>query len=134
MVIFDYNIQPIPMKKILLLSTLLLAAFVTIQAQDSTLTQLTGKFKFAEGSPVQEVVVSADNGTLIAASAMGSVVLQKTGVDQYFIADYQAPVIFKRDSNKKVIGLSISVSGMVLEAVKVEAASFVDEKMLYFTR
>jgi hypothetical protein len=33
-----------------------------------------------------------------------------------------------------VIGLSISVSGMVLEAVKVEAVSFVDEKIHYLTR
>jgi len=122
------------MKKILLLSTLLLGVFISIQAQDTTLTQFTGKFKFAEGSPVQEVVISADNGTLVAATAMGSFVLQKTGEDQYFIADYQAPVIFKRDSNKKVIGLSISVSGMVLEAVKVEAVSFVDEKIYYLTR
>ena len=122
------------MKKILLLSTLLLGVFITIQAQDTTLTQFTGKFKFSEGSPVQEVVISADNGTLVAASAMGSVVLQKTGEDQYYIADYQAPVIFKRDSNRKVIGLSISVSGMVLEAVKVEAASFVDQKIYYLTR
>jgi hypothetical protein len=122
------------MKKILLLSTLLLGVFISIQAQDTTLTQFTGKYKFAEGSPVQEVVINVDNGTLVAASAMGSFVLQKTGEDQYYIADYQAPVIFKRDSNKKVIGLSISVSGMVLEAVKVEAVSFVDEKMLYFTR
>jgi hypothetical protein len=122
------------MKKILLLSTLLLGVFITIQAQDSTLTQLTGKFKFAEGSPVQEVVITVDNGALVAVSAMGSFVLQKTGEDQYFIADFQAPVVYKRDSNRKVIGLTISVSGMVLEAVKVEATSFVDEKMLYFTR
>ncbi len=122
------------MKKILLLSTLLLGVFISIQAQDTTITQFTGKFKFAEGSPVQEVVINADNGTLVAASAMGSFVLQKTGEDQYFIAEYQAPVIFRRDSNKKVIGLSISVTGMVLEAVKVEAASFVDEKIYYLTR
>ena len=122
------------MKKILLLSTLLLGVFITIQAQDSTLTQFTGKFKFAEGSPVQEVVISADNGTLIAASALGSFVLQKTGEDQFFIAEFQAPVVYKRDSNKKVVGLAINANGMVLEAVKVEATSFVDEKMLYFTR
>ncbi len=98
------------MKKILLLSTLLLGVFISIQAQDSTLTQLTGKFKFGEGSP------------------------QKTGEDQYLIPDFQAALIYKRDSNKKVVGLTISVSGMVLEAVKVEAASFVDEKMYYLTR
>ena len=122
------------MKKILLLSTLLLGVFISIQAQDTTLTQFTGKYKFAEGSPVQEVVINVDNGTLVAASAMGSFVLQKTGEDQYYIADYQAPVIFKRDSNKKVIGLSISVSSMVLEAIKVETVSFVDEKMYYLTR
>jgi hypothetical protein len=122
------------MKKILLLSSLLLGVFISIQAQDSTLTQLTGKFKFAEGSPVQEVLITVDNGALVAGSAMGSFVLQKTGEDQYFIAEYQAPVVYKRDSNRKVIGLTISVSGMVLEAVKVEAASFIDEKMLYFTR
>jgi hypothetical protein len=122
------------MKKILLLSTLLLGVFISIQAQDSTLTQFTGKFKFAEGSPVQEVVISADNGALVAGSARGSFVLQKTGEDQFFIAEFQAPVVYKRDSNKKVVGLTINVSGMVLEAVKVEAASFVDEKMYYFTR
>ena len=122
------------MKKILLLSTLLLGVFISIQAQDSTLTQLTGKFKFGEGSPVQEAVITLDNGALVAGSVMGSYILQKTGEDQYFIADLQAPVVFKRDSNRKVIGLSISVSGMVLEAVKVEAASFVDEKMRYYIR
>jgi hypothetical protein len=122
------------MKKILLLSTLLLGVFISIQAQDTTLTQFTGKFKFAEGSPVQEVVINADNGALVISSEMGSSVLQKTGEDQYFIAEFQAALIYKRDNNRKVIGLSINVSGMVLEAVKVEAASFVDEKMLYFTR
>lgn len=122
------------MKKILLLSTFLLGVFISIQAQDSTLTQFTGKFKFAEGSPVQEVVISADNGALVAASAMGSFVLQKTGEDQFFIAEFQAPVVFKRDSNKKIVGLAINANGMVLEAVKVEAASFVDEKMYYLTR
>ena len=122
------------MKKILLLSTFLLGVFISIQAQDSTLTQFTGKFKFAEGSPVQEVVINADNGALVAVSAMGSFVLQKTGEDQFFIAEFQAPVVYKRDSNKKVVGLAINANGMVLEAVKVEAASFVDEKMIYFTR
>ncbi len=122
------------MKKILLLSTLLLGVFISIQAQDTTLTQFTGKYKFAEGSPVQEVVINVDKGTLVAASAMGSFVLQKTREPQYYIADNQSPVIFKRDSNKKVIGLSISVSSMVLEALKVETVSFVDEKMYYLTR
>ena len=122
------------MKKILLLSTLLLGVFMSIQAQDSTLTQLTGKFKFAEGSPVQEVVITLDNGALLIGSAMGSSVLQKTGEDQYLIPDFQAALIYKRDNNRKVVGLAINVSGMVLEAVKVEAASFVDAKMLYYTR
>jgi hypothetical protein len=65
---------------------------------------------------------------------MGSSVLQKTGEDQYLIPDFQAALIYKRDSNKKVVGLTINVSGMVLEAVKVEAASFVDQKMYYLTR
>lgn len=122
------------MKKILLLSTLLLGVFISIQAQDSTLTQLTGKFKFGEGSPVQEVVITVDNGALLIGSAMGSSVLQKTGEDEYLIPDFQAALIYKRDSNKRVVGLTINVSGMVLEAVKVEATSFVDEKIYYFTR
>ena len=65
---------------------------------------------------------------------MGSFVLEKTGEDQYFIAQIQGAVVYKRDSNKKVVGLAINVSGMVLEAVKVEAASFVDEKIYYLTR
>ncbi len=49
------------MKKMLLMGIVFLGIFVTVQAQDSPLKEYLGKYTFAEGSPVTEVNVTAED-------------------------------------------------------------------------
>ena len=46
------------MKKMLLMGIVFLGIFATVQAQDSPLKEYLGKYTFAEGSPVTEVVLT----------------------------------------------------------------------------
>jgi len=107
------------MKKLLLMGVVLLGVFISVQAQDSPLKEYLGKYTFAEGSPVAEVTLTAEDANLIINSAMGSVPLEKKGVDTFYLAAYDALVVFKRDANKAVESLSINVQGMDLIGKKV---------------
>lgn len=102
------------MKKVLFMGLVLLGVFMSVQAQDSPLKDYIGKYTFAEGSPVAEVTLTVEDANLIINSAMGSVPLEKKGVDTFYLAAYDALVIFKRDANKAVESLSINVQGMDL--------------------
>jgi hypothetical protein len=102
------------MKKMLLMGIVFLGIFVTVQAQDSPLKEYLGKYTFAEGSPVTEVNITAEDTVLIINSAMGSTGLEKKGVDTFYLAAYDALVIFKRDGNSVVEGVGINVQGMEL--------------------
>ena len=107
------------MKKVLLMGVVLLGVFISVQAQDSPLKYYLGKYTFAEGSPVAEVTLTAEDANLIINSAMGAVPLEKKGVDTFYLAAYDALVIFKRDANKAIESLSINVQGMDLIGKKV---------------
>ncbi|MEI7959836.1 MAG: DUF3471 domain-containing protein [Chitinophagaceae bacterium] len=111
------------MKKVLLMGVVLLGVFMSVQAQDSPLKDYLGKYTFAEGSPVAEVTLTAEDANLIINSAMGAVPLEKKGVDTFYLAAYDALVIFKRDANKTVESLSINVQGMDLIGKKVASAA-----------
>ena len=102
------------MKKILLMGIVCLGIFVTVQAQDSPLKEYLGKYTFAEGSPVTEVVLTIQDSVLVSTSSVGSFPLEKKGVDTFYLAAYDALVIFKRDGNNVVTGVGINVQGMEL--------------------
>lgn len=87
---------------------------------DSTLQQYVGKYKFPDGSVVAEVTVALDNGALTMSSSAGVSPLEKQGEDLYTITQFQGTAKFNRDTNKKVIGVSINAMGYVLEGVKSE--------------
>jgi hypothetical protein len=93
------------MKKMLLMGIVFLGIFVSVQAQDSPLKEYLGKYTFAEGSPVTEVTLTANDSTLVINSAMGSTALEKKGVDNV------------------VTGVGINVQGMELIGTKAEASS-----------
>jgi len=99
-----------------------LAAFIlfttAIQAQDSTAAQLAGKYKFPDGSVIAEVTVVYENGSLMMNASVGSSVLEKEAEDVYNIVAFQGKAVFKRDANKKVIGVSINAMGYQLEGTK----------------
>jgi hypothetical protein len=111
------------MKKILLMGIVFLGIFVTVQAQDSPLKEYIGKYTFAEGSPVTEVVLAIQDSILVSTSSVGSFPLDKKGVDTFYLAAYDALVIFKRDGNNVVTGVGINVQGMELIGTKAAASS-----------
>jgi hypothetical protein len=111
------------MKKILLMGIVFLGIFVTVQAQDSPLKEYLGKYTFAEGSPVTEVVLTVQDSVLVSTSSVGAFPLDKKGVDTFYLAAYDALVIFKRDGNNVVTGVGINVQGMELIGTKAAASS-----------
>jgi len=100
-----------------------LGIFVTVQAQDSPLKEYLGKYTFAEGSPVTEVVLTVQDSVLVSTSSVGAFPLEKKGVDTFYLAAYDALVIFKRDGNNVVTGVGINVQGMELIGTKAAASS-----------
>jgi hypothetical protein len=109
------------MKKMLLMGIVFLGIFISVQAQDSPLKEYLGKYTFAEGSPVTEVVLTVEDSVLVSTSSVGAFPLEKKGVDTFYLAAYDALVIFKRDGNNVVTGVGITMQGMELIGTKAEA-------------
>ena len=111
------------MKKLILLFFVVLGFMTTVNAQTSPFKDYLGKYVFAAGSPLAEAMVEADDTTLKVSSAMGSFTLEKKGTDTFYLAQYDALVIFKRKSTNEVESVSIAVQGMELVGTKQGAAS-----------
>lgn len=112
------------MKKLIMLCILLSAVvFVQAQAKDSTLNDFVGKYKFPDGSIVTEVVVSMEGEALTMSSSVGTSPLVKAGEDLFAITAFEGTAQFKRDANKKVIGVNINAGGYVLEGTKSEGVA-----------
>jgi hypothetical protein len=99
--------------------------FITIlafagKASDS-LEVYVGKYTFPAGTVVSEIDVVLENGQLKANSSQGNSTLVKTDVeDSFTIPEFSGTAVFKRDENKKIIGVRIEVMSMVLEGKKEE--------------
>ena len=119
------------MKKILLMAVILVGVFATANAQTSNLKDYLGKYIFPEGSPVTEVTLTIEDTVLTINSAMGATALEKKGVDTFYLAAYDAPIIFKRGANNSVETLTIIVQGMELTATKVAASFAIKEEDFY---
>ena len=104
-----------------------LGFMTAVNAQSSPLKDYLGKYVFAAGSPIAEAMVEVEDTTLKVSSPMGSFSLEKKGTDTFYLAAYDAFVIFKRAANKNVESVSISVQGMELVGTK-EGASSVGTK------
>jgi hypothetical protein len=113
------------MKK-LFLAFLMLAFIVTVHAQDSTLQEYTGKYKFPDGSVVTEIDVTLENGILTSNSTAGTSTLEKLGTDSFSVVSFQGVAVFKRDDNKKITKVVIDAMGYHLEGTKdpVNAATY----------
>lgn len=111
------------MKKVLCLAVLCMSAIFTVSAQESPLKAYIGKYVFAAGSPVAEVTITVEDSSLMINSAMGSTPIEKKGVDTFYLAQYDASVIFKRGTDKTVTEVTIMVQGMELVGKKEVAAA-----------
>jgi hypothetical protein len=110
------------MKKLILMFVVMLGVMTAVNAQTSPLKDYLGKYVFAAGSPVAEVTCTIQDTTLVLNAAMGSTPLEKKGVDTFYLAQYDALVIFKRNANNSIETVSINVQGMELVGTK-EATS-----------
>ncbi len=117
------------MRKLCFLTLILLGAFASVNAQSGPLNDYLGKYIFAEGSPVAEVSLTAEDSSLVINSAMGSTTLEKKGVDSFYLATYDALVIFKRKEGKSVESISIFVQGMELVGKKEGAVALKEEEL-----
>jgi hypothetical protein len=109
------------MKKIIL-SLIILLGFTAVQAQtDTLLQQFTGKYIFPDGSPVKEIGVIIENGTLTATSVMGNSELRKTDTKDLFeVVAYAGTATFKRNTEGKVNAVTIQVQDVNMEGTKTE--------------
>jgi hypothetical protein len=110
--------QNITMKKLMLMLVVILGVMTAVNAQTVPLKDYAGKYVFAAGSPIAESIVEVEDNTLKVSSAVGSFTLEKKGVDTFYLAAYDAYVIFKRTPAKVVESVSFNVQGMELVGTK----------------
>ena len=110
------------MKKLSLMLVVMLGIMTAVNAQSSPLKDYLGKYVFAAGSPVAEVTLTVEDTSLVINSAMGSTPLEKKGIDTFYLAAYDALVIFKRAASNEVESVSIAVQGMELVGTKTGAS------------
>jgi hypothetical protein len=121
------------MRKLCFMTLILMGAFLSVNAQQGPLNDYLGKYVFAEGSPVAEVSLTIEDSSLVINSAMGSTPLEKKGVDSFYLAPYDALVIFKRADGKTVASISIFVQGMELVGKKEATPAALKEDEFYAT-
>ena len=121
------------MRKLCFLTLISIGAFLSVNAQTSPLNDYLGKYVFAEGSPVAEVSLTLEDSSLVINSAMGSTPLEKRGVDSFYLAQYDALVIFKRKDGKMVESISIMVQVQELVGKK-EASPIALKEDEFYTR
>ena len=128
------------MKKYFLLFGFVLCCFIMAQAQEApkdsvNLKEFTGKYVFPSGSVITHVEVKLENGALVIESAAGVSPLVKQEGDLYSITANSGTAKFNRDTNKKIIGVSIDARGYQLEGAKeVEKSSAMIQKKEFVTK
>jgi hypothetical protein len=95
-----------------------IVGFIFLRAQDTTLNEYVGTYKFPEGGPVTAVDIKMENGALTASSAAGSSPMEKISKDTFSLVTYNGTVYFTRDSTKKINGIKIQVEETILEGKK----------------
>ena len=107
------------MKKVFLF-LIMTTGFLTINAQNDSLKQYTGKYKFPDGTPFTEIIVTLDSTVLMASSALGSSELKRTEGDVFEVVAYGGTATFKRNADNKISGVHVLVGDIDVEGTKTE--------------
>lgn len=93
---------------------------LTIASDTTALIEYKGIYKFEEGAPVSKVTIVIEKEELWAESAQGSFVLKPVDKqpDNFTIAEIEAEVVFKRNADKKIIGISVKMPDGTIVAEK----------------
>jgi len=107
--------------KNIFLSLLMIIGSLSLNAQTDSLEQYTGKYKFPDGSPVTEIGIVIENGSLMATSAMGNSEFRRTDTKDVFeVVAYAGTATFRRNDQNKVVGVLIQVQDITMEGSKAE--------------
>jgi hypothetical protein len=104
--------------KYLLLFSLTITSFLTVQAQADSLQQYAGSYVFGDGSPIPSVDVVMTDGALTMSSSAGNSSLIKLGVDSFSIVDFNGTAVFRRSEDSKISGVHIEAMGYVMDGQK----------------
>jgi hypothetical protein len=101
-----------------------LLAFVTVTvlwaqaAEDPSVTQYTGRYKFSDASDMPVAEVTFNDKGLQLTSSMGVATLQHLGGDTFSIVEFNGTAEFVRSSDKKVKKVVIKMMTFELEGSK----------------
>jgi hypothetical protein len=90
-------------------------------ATDTTaLVEYKGKYNFPNDAPVTEVTIIIEKEALVAKSEQGNFPLKpvENKVDNFTIEEISGEVVFTRDENKKITGMSVKMPDGTLVAKK----------------
>jgi hypothetical protein len=111
------------MKKLFFFLFVTITSFSFAQAQapaDTTLKQYIGTYNFPDGSVVASVMVALEQSGLTMSSSAGTSELRKLGVDTFMVVSFEGTAVFKRNADKKIIGVTIDARGYLLEGTRSE--------------
>lgn len=104
------------MKKLILFTIFLAGITIYACAQDTTMHEYVGKYKF-EGAEM-EAIVAIDKEALTITVPAGTFVLKRNAVDTFLIVDRNSLIEFRRGSDKKITMLLIYYNNLILEGIK----------------
>jgi hypothetical protein len=84
------------------------------------LVEYKGKYNFPNDAPVTEVTIIIEKEALVAKSEQGNFPLKpvENKVDNFTIEEISGEVVFTRDENKKITGMSVKMPDGTLVAKK----------------
>lgn len=109
------------MKKLLVLFfTLSTTSFLLAQSKPN-LKNFTGKYTIEGGGSLSEVIISVENGTLYGvAVGQGEASLSPTAnADEFSVDGYGGKIVFKRNPNKIVNAMTLTLQGQDMEGKRV---------------
>jgi hypothetical protein len=119
--------------KITSLLLLLCISCGSLFAQDSTLNEYKGLYKFREGSPTPSVDITIENGALYANSSIGSASMKWVSKDTFSIPDHNGMAYFYRSDKGLVNSIKVEVADLVLEGDKQDPALAINRrKRVYY--
>ncbi len=105
------------MKKATLIFCVFLASCLGLKAEN-VLEQFAAKYKFATTSAITDLIISIENGQLIANSSLGLSSIDKKTADVFTIPKYNATATFIRNAAKEITSVKIEIKGTVYEGIK----------------
>ena len=119
--------------KLTSLLLLLCISYSSVFAQDSTLTEYKGLYKFREGSPTPSVDITIENVALYANSSIGSASMKWVSKDTFSIPDHNGMAYFYRSDKGKVNSIKVEVADLVLEGDKQDPSLAINRrKRVYY--